>query len=562
MSNNLPKLNRFSRILTNDKSQGASQSMLYAVGLKPRNINKPFVAVASMGYDINPCNSHLNHKSEIVKKFINQKKRMNAFIFNTVGVSDGISMGTDGMKWSLPSRELIADSIETNINAHFYDGCVILPGCDKNIPAAIMAMARYNRPSFIIYGGSTNHGKYKGEKLDIVSSFQSYAQYKNGQISNRKRLNIVKNACPGPGSCGGMYTANTMASISEVMGLTLPNSSSNPATSEEKKIECKNAEKYIYELIKSDLKPRDIITPTSIENGIKLGIILGGSTNLVLHMLAIAHSFDIKLELNDFSKFNELPLLANLKPSGEYLMNDLHHMGGMSKVIKYLIQNNIINGSTLTITGQTLWDNVKDCDDLNFNSQDIIYPLQNPIKQDSHIRILYGNIAPKGSVSKITGKEGTHFKGYALVYNNEDDFLIDLKNNKIKKGSVIVLRYLGPKGAPGMPEMLKPTSSIVGSGLEKDVALITDGRFSGGSHGFIIGHIAPEAHEGGPISLIENGDQIEIDAVKNTINLLVSEEQLIIRELKLKHQFKKLENNYLKKYQRLVSCSSQGCITI
>jgi len=555
-------LNRFSRILTQDKSQGASQSMLYAIGINSKNMNKPFVAVASMGYDINPCNSHLNQKSEIVKKFIIKKKRLNSFIFNTVGVSDGISMGTYGMKWSLPSRELIADSIETNINGHFYDGAVILPGCDKNIPAAIMAMARFNRPSFIIYGGSTQPGRYKGEQLDIVSSFQSYSQYTSGEISNNKRLNIVKNACPGPGSCGGMYTANTMASISEVMGLTLPNSSSNPATSEEKFLECKNSEKHIYKLLKMNLKPRDIITKKSIENGIKLGLILGGSTNLVLHMLAIAHSFDIKLNLQDFVKHHDIPLLLNLKPYGEYLMNDLHHIGGMSQIIKYLIQKKILDGTALTITGNTLWENVKNSKEINFDTQDIIYPINKPIKSNSHIRILHGNLAPNGSVSKITGKEGTYFKGNALVYNQEDDFLSDLKNKKINKGSVIVLRYMGPKGAPGMPEMLKPTSSIVGSGLENDVALITDGRFSGGSHGFIIGHVAPEAYDGGPISLVENGDIIEIDAEKNTINLLVKDTILDLRKNKLDYKFKKLNNNYLKKYQKLVSCSSKGCITI
>ena len=353
-----------------------------------------------------------------------------------------------------------------------------------------------------------------------------------------------------------------MAAITEVMGLSLPNSSSNPATSEEKFQECKNAEKYIYQLLKLDLKPRDIITKTSIENGIKLGLILGGSTNLVLHMLAIAHCYDIKLTLKDFEKYHRIPLLLNLKPFGDYLMNDLHHLGGMSKIIKYLIQNNILDGSVLTITGKTLWENVKNYNDLNFKTQNIIYPLDNPIKKDCHIRILYGNLAPKGCVSKITGKEGTYFKGHALVYNQENDFLHDLKNKKINKGSVIVLRYMGPKGGPGMPEMLKPTSSIVGSGLEKDVALITDGRFSGGSHGFIIGHIAPEAYECGTIALIENGDEIEINAEKNTINLLVCESILDSRKKKWKNNFKKLENNYLKKYQKLVSCSSKGCITI
>jgi dihydroxy-acid dehydratase len=555
-------LNRFSRILTQDKSQGASQSMLYAVGMTQKKMKNPFIAVASMGYDINPCNSHLNQKSEIVKKFINQRNRLNAFIFNTVGVSDGISMGTDGMKWSLPSRELIADSIETNINAHFYDGAVILPGCDKNIPAAIMAMARYNRPSFIIYGGSTYPGKFKGQELDIVSSFQSYAQYKSGEISNNKRQNIVKYSCPGPGSCGGMYTANTMASICEVMGLSLPNSSSNPALSEEKFQECRQSEKYIYNLLKIDLKPRDIITKSSIENGIKLGLILGGSTNLVLHMLAIAHSFDINLSLKDFERYHNIPLLLNLKPYGLYLMNDLHNIGGMSQIIKYLIQNNILDGKTKTITGKTLWENVKLSKDIDFNSQNIIHPIENPIKNNSHIRILYGNLAPEGSVSKITGKEGTYFKGNALVYNNENDFLKDLNNKVIKKGSVIVLRYMGPKGGPGMPEMLKPTSSIVGTGLEKDVALITDGRFSGGSHGFIIGHVAPEAYELGTIALVENGDLIEIDAEKNTINLLVNKSTLDFRKNKLINNFKKLDNNYLKKYQKLVSCSSKGCITI
>lgn len=560
MSNRIA--NAFSRVITQDKSQGASQAMLYALNLKKKNLENPFIGIASMGYDGNPCNNHLNQKAEILKKNIN-KHKMNGLIFNTIGVSDGISMGTSGMKWSLPSREIIADSIETVMNAQWYDACVSIPGCDKNMPACIMAMARYNRPSIMVYGGSTEPGYMNNKQIDIVSGFQSYSQYKSGEITDGERENIIQNCCPGSGSCGGMYTANTMASIAEVMGLTLPNSSSNPANSKEKIEEIESIPKYIDNLLKEDIKPKDIVTKTSIENAIKLGIVLGGSTNMVLHLLAIADSFNIKIDLSNFDNYNDLPVILNLKPIGEYLMNDVYKIGGMASILRYLIQNKIIDGDVLTITGKTLWENVKDCKNLEFTDQNIVRRIEKPVTKNSHIKILYGNLSPNGCVSKISGKEGTYFKGPAKVYNNEEDFLLDLENNKIKKGSVIVLRYLGPKGGPGMPEMLKPTSSLVGSGLEKDIALITDGRFSGGSHGFIIGHITPEAYDGGPIAIVEDDDYIMINTHENhnSINLLVDDEEREKRYKKLEITINDCKDSYLNKYRKLVSCASSGCVT-
>jgi dihydroxy-acid dehydratase len=560
----IKELNKFSKVITQDKSQGASQAMLYALGLKKKDLNNPLIGIASMGYDGNPCNSHLNYKADVIKQEIN-KNNMVGLVFNTIGVSDGISMGTSGMKWSLPSREIIADSIETVMNAQWYDGCISVPGCDKNMPACIMAMARYNRPSIMVYGGSTNPGKLNDKKIDIVSGFQAYSQYKTNEITDLERESIIQNCCPGVGSCGGMYTANTMASISEVMGLTLPNSSSNPVLSFQKMEEIHNVPKYMINLLENNIKPRDIVTKTSIDNAIKIGIMLGGSTNLVIHMLAIADSFNIKLDLDYFNNFNNLPVIANLKPIGEYLMNDVHTIGGMSSIIRYLIEYNVLDGDVMTVTGNSLWDNVKDSKTLDFNQQNIIKPITEPITKSSHIKIMFGNLAPEGCVSKISGKEGTMFRGMAKVYNNEEDFLKDLDDDKIKPGTVIVLRYLGPKGGPGMPEMLKPTSSLVGSGLEKDVALITDGRFSGGSHGFIIGHISPEAFDRGPISIVEDGDMIIIDSNLNTINLLVSEDDVNKRFSELKiPDINSISNSfpsYLQKYQKLVSCASKGCIT-
>ena len=447
------------------------------------------------------------------------------------------------------------------MNAHHYDGNICIPGCDKNIPGSLMAMGYVNRPSIMLYGGSIEPGYLNNTKLDIVSAFQSFSQYKTNQINNKEREKIIKNCCPGSGSCGGMYTANTMASMSEVMGLTLPNSSSYPAMSKHKLRECIIIDKYMINLLKKDIKPKDIVTKTSIENAIKIGIILGGSTNLVLHIIAIADAFDIKLTLDDFVDISKnIPVLSNLKPHGIYLMNDLHNIGGLSILIKYLIEENILNGDVLTVTGNTLWDNVKKSTKLDFEKQNVIYPLDKSVKTNSHIRILKGNIASEGSVAKISGNEGEYFKGKARVYNNEESFLNDIDN--LQKGTVVVLRYLGPKGGPGMPEMLKPTSYLVGSKLEKDIALITDGRFSGGSSGFIIGHVSPEAYVGGNIGLIEDDDLIEINAKTDTLNLLVNEEELIKRKnkWKLPNDYKQTNKNYLVKYQKLVSSASNGCL--
>ena len=553
-------LNKYSKVITKKGSQPAAQAMLHAIGLKGNDFNKPFIGIASTGYEGNPCNMHLNDLSLQIKNKINRDLAV-PLIFNTIGISDGISMGTDGMKYSLPSRDIIADSIESVVNGMSYDSLISVVGCDKNMPGALMAMIRLDRPSILVYGGTISAGCYKGKKLDVVSAFEAWGERVSGKLSDKDYDNIISKACPGPGACGGMYTANTMSSAIEAMGMSLPYNSSNPATSKSKIDEKSIIATSIINLINKDIKPSDIITRKSIENAVRLITILGGSTNAVLHILAICKTANINFTIDDFQKISdETPFLANLKPSGKYLMEDLHNIGGIPAVLKFMMDNQMIHDDCLTVTGKSIGENLKNIKPLNFD-QDVIRPLSNPIKSSGHIRILYGNIASEGSVAKITGKEGLIFKGKANVFNSENDANNAIKNNKISKGDVIVIRYEGPRGGPGMPEMLKPTSAIMGAGLGNDVALITDGRFSGGTHGFVVGHISPEAYEGGLISLIENDDEIIIDAEKNEINVLISDKEIIKRKKSWIKPELKFKSGILYKYSKLVSNASNGCVT-
>ena len=553
-------LNKYSKVITKKGSQPAAQAMLHAIGLKGNDFNKPFIGIASTGYEGNPCNMHLNDLSLQIKNKINKDLAV-PLIFNTIGISDGISMGTDGMKYSLPSRDIIADSIESVVNGMSYDSLISVVGCDKNMPGALMAMIRLDRPSILVYGGTISAGCYKGKKLDVVSAFEAWGERVSGKLSDKDYDNIISKACPGPGACGGMYTANTMSSAIEAMGMSLPYNSSNPATSKSKIDEKSIIAASIINLINKDIKPSDIITRKSIENAVRLITILGGSTNAVLHILAICKTANINFTIDDFQKISdETPFLANLKPSGKYLMEDLHNIGGIPAVLKFMMDNQMIHDDCLTVTGKSIGENLKNIKPLNFD-QDVIRPLSNPIKSSGHIRILYGNIASEGSVAKITGKEGLIFKGKANVFNSENDANNAIKNNKISKGDVIVIRYEGPRGGPGMPEMLKPTSAIMGAGLGNDVALITDGRFSGGTHGFVVGHISPEAYEGGLISLIENDDEIIIDAEKNEINVLISDKEINKRKKSWIKPELKFKSGILYKYSKLVSNASNGCVT-
>ena len=553
-------LNKYSKVITKKGSQPAAQAMLHAIGLKGNDFNKPFIGIASTGYEGNPCNMHLNDLSLQIKNKINRDLAV-PLIFNTIGISDGISMGTDGMKYSLPSRDIIADSIESVVNGMSYDSLISVVGCDKNMPGALMAMIRLDRPSILVYGGTISAGCYKGKKLDVVSAFEAWGERVSGKLSDKDYDNIISKACPGPGACGGMYTANTMSSAIEAMGMSLPYNSSNPATSKSKIDEKTIIATSIINLINKDIKPSDIITRKSIENAVRLITILGGSTNAVLHILAICKTANINFTIDDFQKISdETPFLANLKPSGKYLMEDLHNIGGIPAVLKFMMDNQMIHDDCLTVTGKSIGENLKNIKALKFD-QDVIRPLSNPIKSSGHIRILYGNIASEGSVAKITGKEGLIFKGKANVFNSENDANNAIKNNKISKGDVIVIRYEGPRGGPGMPEMLKPTSAIMGAGLGNDVALITDGRFSGGTHGFVVGHISPEAYEGGLISLIENDDEIIIDAEKNEINVLISDKEIIKRKKSWIKPELKFKSGILYKYSKLVSNASNGCVT-
>jgi dihydroxy-acid dehydratase len=558
------KLNRYSSRITQPASQGASQAMLIATGLSWSDLDKPQVGIGSVWYDGNPCNMHLMELGNHVKRGTDAAGCI-GMRFNTVGVSDGISMGTDGMSFSLQSRDLIADSIETIMGAQWYDALVALPGCDKNMPGTVMAMGRLNRPAIMVYGGTIRAGCAKiggvEEKLDIVSAFQSYGQSLAGRITESERKEIVAKSCPGQGACGGMYTANTMASFIECMGLSLPFSSCIPADTREKINECESAGKAILHLLELDLKPRDIVTRQSFINAMRLTIVLGGSTNAVLHSLAMARSFDIDLSIDDWQKVSdETPLLSDFRPSGKYVMEDLHAVGGVPAVIKLMIEKGIIDGSQKTVTGKTLAENVRDLPGLK-EGQKIVHSFSDPIKKDGHIRILRGNLAPTGAVAKITGKEGLVFEGTAKVFDSEEDMLHGLEQGKIAKGDVIIIRYEGPKGGPGMPEMLTPTSALAGYGLLNDVALITDGRFSGGSHGFIIGHVTPEAIEGGPIAFAATGDRVRIDAVKNTIDLLITDAELTKRAHVWKKPPYKVNRGTLYKYIKNVKSASEGCVT-
>lgn len=557
-------INKFSSRITQPKSQGASQAMLYGVGLTEADMNKAQVGIASMWWEGNTCNMHLLDLADKVKQGVNEAG-MVGLRFNTIGVSDGISMGTDGMSYSLQSRDLIADSIETVVAAQWYDGLVTIPGCDKNMPGCIMAMARLNRPSIMVYGGTIRPGcrkeGAKEEKLDIISAFQSYGAFITGSIDESVRKDVVKKSCPGAGACGGMYTANTMASAIEAMGMSLPNSSSMPATDRGKEEECLRAGAAIKKLLELDIKPSDIMTKKAFENAIVTVVALGGSTNAVLHLIAMARAINVPLTLDDFLRINaEVPLLADLKPSGKYVMEDVHTIGGVPAVLKYLLSKGFLHGECMTVTSKTLAENLASAPDLDW-TQKVIYPVETPIKSSGHLRILKGSLAPTGAVAKITGKEGEEFSGPARVFDSEELMLAALEESKIQKGDVVVIRYEGPKGGPGMPEMLTPTSAIIGAGLGNDVAMITDGRFSGGSHGFIVGHITPEAQEGGPIALVEDGDTIRINAVTNTIDLLVDEKTLAARKARWVMPPYKATKGTLFKYIRAVKSASEGCVT-
>ncbi len=554
------KLNRYSSRITHPKSQGASQAMLYGTGLDDGDMGKAEVGIASVWYEGNTCNMHLNDLAAKVKEGV-RAAGLVGMRFNTIGVSDGISMGTDGMSYSLQSRDLIADSIETVMSAQWYDANISLPGCDKNMPGCLIAMGRLNRPSLMVYGGTIKPGHLDGKVLDIVSAFQSYGEFLAGRIDEETRQGIIRNACPGPGACGGMYTANTMASAIEAMGMSLPYSSSTPATDPGKLEECLRAGAAIRNLLEQDIKPRDIMTREAFENAMVVVIALGGSTNAVLHLLAMARAVDVELTIDDFQAVSDrVPFLADLKPSGRYVMEDLHHVGGVPAVMKYLLDAGLLNGQCLTVTGKTLAENLRDVPGLK-EGQDIIRPLDQPIKETGHIQILKGNLAPGGSVAKITGKEGLRFSGPARVFDSEEDMLAALEGNAIQKGDVVIIRYEGPKGGPGMPEMLTPTSAIMGAGLGNDVALITDGRFSGGSHGFIIGHVVPEAQEGGPIALVRDGDRITIDARENTLSVDLSPSEMEARRAAWEMPPYKARRGTLHKYIKTVKNASEGCVT-
>lgn len=555
------ELNKYSKTITQDPTQPAAQAQLYALGLTDDDLKKAQVGIVSMGYDGNPCNMHLNGLSQHVKYGVWENDLV-GLIFNTIGVSDGMSNGTDGMRYSLVSRDVIADSIETVCGAQYYDAVITVPGCDKNMPGSIIAMGRLNRPSIMVYGGTIAPGHYKGQDLNIVSAFEALGQKIAGQLDEEDFKGIVKNSCPGAGACGGMYTANTMASAIEAMGMSLPYSSSNPALSDEKKKECEAAGKYIKILMERDIKPSDIMTREAFENAITIIMVLGGSTNAVLHFLAMAKSVGVPLTQDDFQKISDrVPVLADFKPSGKYLMEDLHNKGGVPAVMKYLLKEGLINGNCLTVTGKTIAENLEDVPDLNFEEQDIIYPLENPLKKTGHLQILYGNLAEKGSVAKISGKEGEKFEGPARVFDGEKKLIEGISSGKVKSGDVVVIKNEGPKGAPGMPEMLKPTSAIIGAGLGKSVALITDGRFSGGTHGFVVGHVTPEAFDGGLIGLVEDNDIIEIDAVNNSLTLKVSDEEIAQRRANWQQPKLKVTSGVLYKYAKLVKDASQGCVT-
>ena len=553
-------LNKYSKAVTKDPTQPAAQAMLHAIGMSDEDFKKPLIGIASTGYEGNPCNMHLNYLAQDIKVGVNAQSLV-GLVFNTIGVSDGISMGTPGMRFSLPSRDIIADSIETVVQAMSYDGVVTVVGCDKNMPGALMAMLRLNRPGILVYGGTIAAGCHNDKELDVVSAFEAWGEKVAGTINEEEYKNVIRKACPGAGACGGMYTANTMASAIEACGMALPYNASNPAVSKDKKEECGALGAYLKNLLEKDLKPRDIVTRKSLENAMRLIAVLGGSTNAVLHFLAIAKAANIELSIDDFQKISDTtPFLADLKPSGKYLMKDLHLVGGVPAVLKYMLAKGMLHGDCITVTGKTLAENLAAVPDLS-EGQTVIRPLENPIKPTGHIRILKGNLAEGGSVAKITGKEGLLFTGPARVFDGEYAANQGIKEGKVKAGEVVVIRYEGPKGGPGMPEMLKPTAAIMGAGLGKSVALITDGRFSGGTHGFVVGHIVPEAQEGGALGLLQDGDVITIDAEKNTLSVALSDAELAQRKAAWKKPPYKFDQGVLYKYIKSVATASEGCVT-
>ena len=555
----MPTFNKYSKVITQDPSQPASQAMLYAVGLSTEDMAKAQVGIVSTGFEGNPCNMHLNILAHQVKKGVLDADLV-GLIFHTIGVSDGISNGTEGMKYSLVSRDIIADSIETVVNAQYYDALVPVVGCDKNMPAAIMALGRLNRPGLMVYGGSIKPGKWKGKDLNIVSAFEAYGAKLSNSISDEDYEGIIKNSIPGPGACGGMYTANTMSSAIEALGMSLPFSSSNPAESQDKKTETLKVGAAIKNLMIQDILPKQIMTKQAFENAIATVMVLGGSTNAVLHLIAMAKSVDVPLGLDDFQRISDnTPFIADLKPSGAYLMEDLHRVGGVPAVLKEMLYQGYLQGDCLTVTGKSIGENLEAVKSLS-EQQKVIVPFDNPIKTNGHLQILYGNLAPEGAVAKITGKEGEIFEGPARIYEDEFDAIRGIIE-EVQKGEVIVIRYSGPKGAPGMPEMLKPTGAVMGAGLGKDVALITDGRFSGGSHGFVVGHITPEAQEGGPLAFVQNGDIIRIDAISNQLVLKISDEEMEKRKSIWIQPAYKANKGVLKKYINSVATASEGCVT-
>ena len=558
----MAELNKYSKTLTQDPTQPAAQAMYYAIGFKEEDFAKAQVGIASMGWDGNPCNMHLNDLATSVRESVNGTEGLIGLRFHTIGVSDGISMGTDGMRYSLVSRDVIADSIETNAGAQYYDALVCIPGCDKNMPGTIMAMGRLNRPSIMLYGGTIAPGHYKDEDLNIVSAFEALGKKIAGNLSEADFKGIVQHACPGAGACGGMYTANTMASAIEALGMSLPYSSSNPALSADKQNECAAVGGAIKLLLEKDIRPRDIMTRKAFENAITVIMVLGGSTNAVLHLIAMAKSVGVPLTQDDFQTISDkVPVLADFKPSGKYLMQDLHEHGGVPAVMKYLLSKGFLHGDCLTVTGKTVAENLKDALKLDFNKQQVVMPVETPIKATGHLQILYGNLAEGGSVAKISGKEGERFEGTARVFDGEHDLIKGLQSGRVRSGDVVVIKNIGPKGAPGMPEMLKPTGAIIGAGLGKSVALITDGRFSGGTHGFVVGHITPEAYEGGLIALVKDDDVIEIDATKNTITLKVADKEIAERKKNWKQPALKATNGVLYKYAKQVKTAAEGCVT-
>lgn len=554
------ELNKYSKTITQDVTQPAAQAMLYGIGLTEEDLKKGQVGIVSMGYEGNTCNMHLNDLAKDVKKGV-WNADLVGLIFNTIGVSDGISNGTEGMRFSLVSRDVIADSIETVMGAQWYDAMIAIPGCDKNMPGALIAMGRVNRPAIMVYGGTINSGRWKGEHLNIVSAFEALGKKFKNTISDEDFKGVIKNSCPGPGACGGMYTANTMASAIEALGMSLPYSSSNPAVSQDKLQECEDAGKAIRILLEKDIKPKDIMTRKAFENAITIVAVLAGSTNAVMHLIAMAHSVDIEITLDDFQAIsNKTPVLADLKPSGKFMMEDLHAVGGIPALMKYLLKEGFIHGDCMTVTGKTIAENLESVPDL-YEGQEIVHDIKNALKSSGNIQVLYGNLASEGCVAKISGKEGEYFEGTAVVFESEFEVIPGLEKGMIKPGDVVVIRYCGPKGGPGMPEMLKPTSAIMGAGLGDKVALITDGRFSGGSHGFVVGHITPEAIDGGGIALVKDGDIITIDAVKNTINLKISDAEFAERKANWVKPALKVNKGVLLKYARSVSSASTGCVT-